>query len=60
MGWKYCIMQAVIRNSDEWVLKDVSYCVWIAFEVAFVYFIFPETPGRRLEGLISCTCANAL
>ncbi|KAI9574344.1 general substrate transporter [Boletus coccyginus] len=34
-GWKYYII----------------YCVWIAFEVAFVYFMFPETSGRTLEEL---------
>ncbi|KAI9574338.1 general substrate transporter [Boletus coccyginus] len=34
-GWKYYIV----------------YCVWIAFEVAFVYFMFPETSGRTLEEL---------
>jgi len=34
-GWKYYII----------------YCMWIAFEVAFVYFMFPETSGRTLEEL---------
>lgn len=34
-GWKYLI----------------SYCCWLAFEVAFVYFMFPETFGRTLEEL---------
>ncbi|KAF8138796.1 hexose transporter [Boletus edulis] len=34
-GWKYYII----------------YCVWIAFEVVFVYFMFPETSGRTLEEL---------
>lgn len=34
-GWKYYIV----------------YCVWIAFEVAFVYFLFPETSGKTLEEL---------
>ncbi|KAI9574335.1 hypothetical protein HD554DRAFT_2229539 [Boletus coccyginus] len=34
-GWKYYII----------------YCVWNAFEVAFVYFMFPETSGRTLEEL---------
>ncbi|KAI9568410.1 general substrate transporter [Boletus coccyginus] len=37
-------------------LKDVSYCVWISFEVAFVYFMFPETSGRTLEELTFCKC----
>lgn len=35
VGWKYLI----------------SYCCWLAFEVAFVYFMFPETFGRTLEEL---------
>ncbi|KAK3348524.1 general substrate transporter [Neurospora tetraspora] len=35
VGWKYLI----------------SYCVWLAFEVCFVYFMFPETMGRTLEEL---------
>ncbi|KIJ69835.1 hypothetical protein HYDPIDRAFT_78057 [Hydnomerulius pinastri MD-312] len=34
-GWKYYI----------------SYCVWLAFEVVFVYFMFPETSNRTLEEL---------
>ncbi|KAK4235066.1 lactose permease [Achaetomium macrosporum] len=35
VGWKYLI----------------SYCCWLAFEVVFVYFMFPETFGRTLEEL---------
>lgn len=35
VGWRYLI----------------SYCCWLAFEVAFVYFMFPETFGRTLEEL---------
>ncbi|KAI0018042.1 general substrate transporter [Xylariomycetidae sp. FL0641] len=34
-GWRYLI----------------SYCVFLAFEIAFVYFLFPETYGRTLEEL---------
>ncbi|THV03382.1 general substrate transporter [Dendrothele bispora CBS 962.96] len=34
-GWKYYI----------------SYVAWLAFEVVFVYFLFPETAGRTLEEL---------
>ncbi|CCA71201.1 related to hexose transporter protein [Serendipita indica DSM 11827] len=34
-GWKYYL----------------SYVVWLAFEVIFVYFMFPETSGRTLEEL---------
>ncbi|KAK3935399.1 lactose permease [Diplogelasinospora grovesii] len=35
VGWKYLI----------------SYCCWLAFEVVFVFFFFPETFGRTLEEL---------
>ncbi len=35
VGWKYLI----------------SYCCWLAFEIVFVYFMFPETYGRTLEEL---------
>jgi len=34
-GWKYYI----------------SYCVWLVFEVAFIWFLFPETAHRTLEEL---------
>ncbi|KAJ7482236.1 hexose transporter [Mycena galericulata] len=34
-GWKYYI----------------SYCLFLAFQVVFVYFMFPETAGRTLEEL---------
>jgi len=29
----------------------ISYCVFLAFEVVFVYFLFPETAHRTLEEL---------
>ncbi|KAK2059127.1 general substrate transporter [Colletotrichum caudatum] len=29
----------------------ISYCCWLAVEVVFVYFMFPETAGRTLEEL---------
>jgi hypothetical protein len=32
----------------------MSYCVFLAFEVAFVYWMFPETFGRTLEELTFC------
>lgn len=35
IGWKYLI----------------SYCAWLAYEVLFVWFVFPETFGRTLEEL---------
>ena len=30
------------------------YCGWIAIEVLFVYFFYPETHGRTLEELAFC------
>ena len=42
------------------MLKDVSYCVWDAFQVVFVYFMIPETSGRTLEELTFCKCAGTL
>lgn len=39
VGWKYLI----------------SYCCWLAYEVVFVYFMFPETHGRTLEELAFST-----
>ena len=35
VGWKYYI----------------SYCVFLLFEVIFVWFLFPETSNRSLEEL---------
>ncbi|KAF3935020.1 hypothetical protein ABW20_dc0103466 [Dactylellina cionopaga] len=29
----------------------ITYCVWLGFEIVFVYFMFPETSGRTLEEL---------
>jgi len=29
----------------------ISYCVFLAFEVCFVYLMFPETSGQSLEEL---------
>ncbi|KAK1252108.1 hypothetical protein MKX08_003295 [Trichoderma sp. CBMAI-0020] len=29
----------------------IVYCCWLAFEIAFVWFLFPETAGRTLEEL---------
>ncbi|KAF3090917.1 hypothetical protein TWF102_003654 [Orbilia oligospora] len=29
----------------------ITYCVWLGFEIIFVYFMFPETSGRTLEEL---------
>jgi predicted amino acid-binding ACT domain protein len=47
-------------SANGQVLKDVSYCVWNAFQVVFIYLMFPETSGRTLEELTFCKCANAL
>ena len=32
----------------------ISYCCFLAFEIAFIYFMFPETFGRTLEELAFC------
>ncbi|KAH3945233.1 hypothetical protein HBH98_142780 [Parastagonospora nodorum] len=29
----------------------ITYCAWLAFEIVFIYFMFPETYGRTLEEL---------
>lgn len=29
----------------------ISYCIWLVFEVVFVYFLFPETAHKTLEEL---------
>ena len=29
----------------------IVYCCWLAFEICFVWFMFPETFGRTLEEL---------
>ena len=35
----------------------VSYCVWLAFEIVCVWFLWPETSGRTLEELTFCRLA---
>jgi hypothetical protein len=32
----------------------IVYCCWLAFEIIFVYFMFPETSNRTLEELAFC------
>ena len=32
----------------------IFYCAWIAFEILFIYFFFPETHGKTLEELAFC------
>lgn len=32
----------------------IVYCCWLAFEIVFVWFLFPETAGRTLEELTFC------
>ncbi|KAF2458813.1 general substrate transporter [Lineolata rhizophorae] len=36
------------RITWKWLL---TYCCWLAFEIVFIYFLFPETGGRTLEEL---------
>ena len=40
-GWKYYI----------------SYCIFLLFEIVFVWFLFPETSNRSLEELAFRTCS---
>lgn len=44
VGWRYLI----------------SYCAWLAYEVVFVYFMFPETFGRTLEELAFSMSCHAI
>jgi hypothetical protein len=44
-----------IHDTDPGWKYYISYCVFLVFEVVFVYFIFPETSGRSLEELAFCT-----
>ncbi|KAG9317757.1 general substrate transporter [Chiua virens] len=37
----------------------IIYCVWDAFQVVFVYLMFPETSGHTLEELTFCECICA-
>lgn len=32
----------------------ITYCCWLAFEIVFVWFFFPETSNRTLEELAFC------
>jgi hypothetical protein len=32
----------------------ITYCCWLAFEIVFVWFLFPETSNRTLEELAFC------
>lgn len=32
----------------------ITYCCWLAFEICFVWFFFPETANRTLEELAFC------
>jgi Sugar (and other) transporter len=34
------------------------YVCWLAFEIVFIYFLFPETQGRTLEELSFCKCSS--
>jgi MFS family permease len=43
-GWRYMI----------------SYCCFLAFEIVFIYFFFPETFGRTLEELAFCKSSPRL
>ena len=53
-------VRSPLRTQNGQVLNNVSYCVWNASQVVFVYLMFPETSGRTLEELTFCECADAL
>ena len=53
-------VRSPLRTQNGRVLNNVSYCVWNASQVVFVYLMFPETSGRMLEELTFCECADAL
>lgn len=38
----------------------ISYCVWLAFEIVCIYFLWPETSGRTLEELTFCKCSVSM
>lgn len=40
----------VALDALDWKFLAI-YCGWIAFELSFIYFIYPETSGRTLEEL---------
>jgi hypothetical protein len=39
--------------------RNNRYCVWNGVQIAFVYFMFPETSGRTLEELAFCRCSKS-
>jgi len=55
IGWKFYIRSANIHQASRSLLTEFySYCVFLAFEVVFIYFIFPETAKRSIEELAFC------
>jgi hypothetical protein len=55
-GWKYYIRSVGMQSEYRPLLNELhSYCVFLAFEVLFIYFIFPETANRSIEELAFCS-----
>lgn len=40
------------------LISVFSYCVWLGFELAFIWFLFPETSNRTLEELAFCEISS--
>lgn len=45
----------VALRAIDWKFLAI-YCGWIAFELLFIFFLYPETSGRTLEELAFCKC----
>lgn len=43
-------MNPIALEHLDWKFLAI-YCGWIAFELSFIYFMYPETSGRTLEEL---------
>ena len=52
-GFFSTYVNAIALKAITWKYLAV-YCGWIAIEVMFVYFFYPETQGRTLEELAFC------
>jgi hypothetical protein len=56
IAWKYYVSSSLVayrlpcvRYADNLVPLQLVYCIWLVFELAFVYFFIIETKGRSLE-----------
>ena len=62
-SWGMCILFAFIGAAQQvstgWKYY-IGYCIFLLFEIAFVYFFFPETANRSLEELAFCEYVHIL